>query len=273
MSKVLVNVHGAGKQMSDFYKEALAELTLILGSEPACLPCWYADLSNVGSAVRAYRRPSPRENKVREALLEEICQRQRELQRAPLSKRSPRRTTVRAGSMSARTVRPSTRRATRSLMDMPAMVTDVIADVVRYLFDSRLQKAIKQRLNAVLVKAAEGYDETILVSHSLGTVASFDVLRDAADRYNITRFVTMGSPLRKLATVGCHSMNLGAISRDTVPFWRNLYDTTDLVADAIGPAFPGYPIEDVFIQVADAPIPSHDYWRNRQVLEMIAGWL
>ncbi len=273
MSKVLVNVHGAGKQMSDFYKEALNALAGILGAEPACLPVWYAQLSNIGSPVRG-RRPesSPEALEFRAALTEEILQRQQEWEREQQTRKSRRKSSPRRGTRSGSTAR-NTVPSSRGLIDIAAVGADLVSDVVRYTFDAKLQKAVKERLHAALEQAAKDYDETILVSHSLGTVVAFDALRERADRYNVVRFVTMGSPLRKLVTLGRRSSDLGAINRATLPFWRNLYDTTDPVADAIGPAFPGYLIEDVFVQVADAPVPSHDYWRNAQVLNMLSEWL
>ena len=80
MSKVLVNIHGAGKQMSDFYVEGLAALTGILGAEPACLPCWYADLSNIGVPVFDPEDPSlsPEARDFQAEFGQEIYQRRRE---------------------------------------------------------------------------------------------------------------------------------------------------------------------------------------------------
>ncbi|MSP13387.1 MAG: hypothetical protein EXR62_10585 [Chloroflexi bacterium] len=252
MSKVLVNIHGAGKEMSDFYVEGLKALTAILGAAPACLPCWYANLSNIGSAVFGIEDPgAPSEaTEFRNQLWQEINTSRQEIE----AEADP--TQVDFG-----------------LVDSAAIIADLVTDVMGYVFDSRLQADIQQLLKDILAKATADYDETILVSHSLGTVVAFDVLRQNADRYKISKFITMGSPLRKLVRLGRRSSGLGAINHSTVPLWRNLYDTTDPVANPIGPAFPGYPIEDVFIDVATAPLPSHDYWRNSQVLQMIADTL
>jgi len=252
MSKVLVNIHGAGKQMSDFYVEGLAALTGILGAEPACLPCWYADLSNIGMPVFGLEDPSlpPEAREFQAEFGQEINQRRREIE-AELP----------PGEIEF------------GLADVGAILADVVSDVTRYVFDAAVQRPIKARLSDALERAARDYDETILVSHSLGTVVAFDVLREAADRYKIATFFTLGCPLRKLVRLGRRPADLGAINPASVPRWLNLYDTTDPVADAIGPALPGYPIEDVFIQVATAPVPSHDYWRNTQVLRMIGDTL
>lgn len=246
MKRVMVNVHGAGKQMSNFYAEGLKALTRLLGAEPAMRPCWYADLSNIGSAVFGVGEDLPPEaDEFRTALRQEI----REQKKA-----------VEAG-----------QEAEFGLIDAAAAIAaDLVADVTRYVFDPDLASAIQARLHDVLAKASVEADDIVLVSHSLGTVVAFDALHDAASRYKVSKFFTMGSPLLKLVHLRRRSSDLGQISPATVPLWRNLYDTTDPVADAIGPGFPGYPIQDVFIQVADAPVPSHDYWRNPQVLAMLA---
>jgi len=249
MSKVLVNIHGGGKFMSDFYIPQVRALTNILGSQPPCLPCWYGDLSDVGPKVRDLGPEwSPEAQAFRAAFEQELRQHLR------LS-------TERSASTPA---------TPRGLADIAYSAADVVNDVVRYLFDTRLQQEIQKRLIDVLERATQDYAETILVSHSLGTVISFDVLRAGANRYKIGQFITLGCPLRKLVRIGIRPSDLGAITRTTVPQWRNIYDTTDPVADAIGPAFPGYPIEDVFVDNATLPIPSHDYWGNPQVLELIA---
>lgn len=281
MGKVLVNVHGAGKAPSNFFAKGLKALTQLLGAEPVQFPCWYADLCHPGG-VRSLKPLPPEAEQARAALIEEMLQRRNDLERegrartsAPPASAGGAATKGRATLISGKATRgKATFTGTaRGLTDLPVAVTDAASDVIRYLFDGKMQKSIRNRLAQVLDKATADDAEIILVSHSLGTVVAFDVLREQAGRYPIKRFVTMGSPLRKLATTGIHPADLGAITTQTIPFWRNLYDNTDFVADAIGPAFPGYPIEDVFIQVADLPIPSHNYWENLQVQKMIAGWL
>ncbi len=272
MSRVLVNVPGAGRIPKDYYREALQALTQILGAEPAHLPCWFSDLFESGG-TRSARPLPPEARQARAALVKEMLRSQKELEREQRTRAKSRPASAAARPRVKRRRAARTTRATRGPGGLSMRELYSATDVVRYLFDPRLQTSIRGRLAEVLEQAARNYTEIVLVSHSLGTVVAFDVLRDLAPRYPLQRFVTMGAPLRKLALIGCQPMDLGAITPETVPFWRNLYDTTDLIADAIGPAFPGYPIEDVFIQVADLPVPSHDYWPNEQVLNMIAGWL
>ncbi|MBM3127583.1 MAG: hypothetical protein FJ009_02995 [Chloroflexi bacterium] len=69
--------------------------------------------------------------------------------------------------------------------------------------------------------------------------------------------------------------DLGAITAQTVARWYNLYDTTDWIADPLGPAFPkpGYRLHDIFVNVAFDPISSHDYFNNRETIQMFADAL
>ena len=253
MSKILVNIHGAGKQMSNFYVESLEALGKIMGSQPECLPCWYADLCNVGSPVYGLDDPSlpPDALEFRQALRHEIRERRKAIESQMQSAAD-----VEFGTLETMTI-----------------IADLVADVTGYLFNGELESKIRQRLRDVLAQAAQRAGETVLVSHSLGTVVAFDVLREEAQHYRVAEFITMGSPLLKLVRLGRRAPDTGKINRQTVRRWRNLYDTTDPVADAIGPAMPTTRIEDIYIQVADAPVPSHDYWRNADVLTLIAETL
>jgi hypothetical protein len=246
MSKVLVIVHGAGKPMSDFYVKPVADLAAVLGHPPDCIPCWYADLSNIGSPVRGM---NPEAEAFRRRFEEDL-----ERQAAK----------VEGGEEAG----PVARGLTSTIAD----VTDLVADVTRYLFDSTLQEPMRDRLRDAM-RQAKSYDETVLVSHSLGTVLAYDVLREHADTYNVSHFMTMGCPLRKVVKAGARTGDVGKITEQTVAMWRNLYDTLDPVANAIGPQFPGYPIQDMYVHAGTLGIPAHDYWSRANVLQMIAGFL
>ena len=129
-----------------------------------------------------------------------------------------------------------------------------------------IQRAIKHGLD----QAVQEYDEIVLASLSLGTVVSFDVLKQSADRYKIASWFTTGSPLAKLRRVGARPSDLGVIAPANVARWLNLYDTTDIIADAIGPQFPDYRLYDVFVQVGNDPISAHDYFNNGETLDLLA---
>jgi hypothetical protein len=149
----------------------------------------------------------------------------------------------------------------------------VIRQVCQYLGNHRTQGAVQTRIREKLDSVISAYDEIVLVTHSLGTVVAFDVLHDCADRYDkISHWFTLGSPLAKVMRLGRRS-DLGRINYRTVKHWFNLYDTTDVIANALGPLFskPDYLIYDIFVDVAEEPMPSHDYFRNSQTLDYIAA--
>ncbi len=151
----------------------------------------------------------------------------------------------------------------------------VIEQVGRYLFDAELRNRVQGEVVNALDQAARTFDEIVLVSHSLGTLVSYDVLRARADQYKIAYWFTLGSPIAKVARVRSELKDLGKISRATVAWWFNVYDDTDFIANALGKALstPACPIYDVFVNVATDPISSHDYFTNPPTIKLIADVL
>ena len=148
-------------------------------------------------------------------------------------------------------------------------------EITGYLFNPNAYNAIQKRMRDGLDQAAQNGDAIVIASHSLGTVVAFDALHAIGARYNVSTFFTMGSPLAKLRRLGSRGTDLGQITSDHVKEWLNLYDTTDPIANVLGPAFPlpGYRLRDVFVDVSTDPIPSHDYFRNAETLATIAAAL
>lgn len=152
-------------------------------------------------------------------------------------------------------------------IDLPG----IIREVALYLGNTSVREQIKAELKTRLEQATR-YDEIVLVSHSLGAIIAFDVLRECADAYgSIAAWFTLGCPLQKVARIG-YPTDLGKISSATVHAWFNLYDTTDIVAGPIGPLFAAarYPLYDVFVDVGLDPMGSHDYFRDSPTLDLIA---
>lgn len=150
----------------------------------------------------------------------------------------------------------------------------MIRTLVLYLTNPTLRDQVKSQLRRQLDQAMQ-YDEIVLVSHSLGTVVAFDLLAECADAYaKISYWFTLGCPLVKIQRLGYPTF-LGKISPAAIRNWLNIYDTTDIVANAIGPVFSGpyYPLHDIFIDVGKDPLGSHDYLRNSETLDMIASTL
>ncbi len=152
-------------------------------------------------------------------------------------------------------------------IDLPS----IIRQVALYLGNTPLRERVKSELKARLEQAAR-YDQIVLVSHSLGSIIAFDVLRECADAYgSVAVWFTLGCPLQKVARIG-YPTDLGKISLATVHTWFNLYDTTDIIGGPIGPLFASarYPLYDVFMDVGRDPMDSHDYFRDSPTLDLIA---
>jgi len=145
-----------------------------------------------------------------------------------------------------------------------------VREVGQYLFTPSIAAQIQARLVAGLDQAARQSDAIVLASLSLGTVVSIDVLRQFADRYEISYWFTTGCPLGKLRRVGVRPANLGAIKPANVTRWYNLYDTTDIIAEAIGPQFPAYRLHDIYVEVGNDPVSAHDYFNNGETLDLLA---
>lgn len=264
--KVIVFVHGAGKQSSTYYKEPLAALTTLLGNEPPAVSVWFSDIANVGSPVRTRGRG-----------------RGHQRPRAPVKPASldteevaTFKTAFAMLVQSDMNSLPQYERHT-AVFGMPAQfLAEIIAtdlnQVASYLFSSKIYNAIQTRMLDGLNKAMGMGDELVIASHSLGSVVAFDALRQVSAGHNVSTFFTLGSPLSKLRRLSIRTADLGAIP-DMVGEWLNLYDTTDPVANALGPVFPSnqFRLRDVFVDVDNDPIHSHDYFGNPESLAELAA--
>lgn len=247
--RVMVLIHGAGPFPPDWYKPVVAAIGKELGHPFDYLPVYFADIAT----RRAALADSPAKAKFK-------SQFQKELEKSfQVAKSSP-------------TLSPT--RKTRALaltspIQMYAITTQHVAD---YFFSPATRAAIQARLIEKLDEARKKFGEIVLVAHSLGTVVSFDVLKQYVARYNVVAFFTAGSPIAKLRRIGKYDDRLGAIDYQHVKRWYNVYDTTDWVADPLGPSFPkpGYRVFDVFVDIGVLPDASHDYFRNRETLQLFA---
>jgi hypothetical protein len=251
--KVMVIIHGAGVFPDDYYKPLVAAIEQRLGGPFHYVPVYYADITNPPGGIGALdvTPESPDAVKFKQSLMDEM-QRAYDAQRESL----------RADSVTANVAEPGN-------VEGIALVQALAREVTRYLFTPSVTSAIQQRLIAGLDQAVP-YGEIILASLSLGTVVSFDVLKQSADHYKISTWFTTGCPLGKLRRVGIRSADLGAISPTTVGHWLNLYDTNDIVASPLGPQFPGYRLYDVFVEVGTNPLTAHDYFNNPATWDLMA---
>ncbi len=252
--KVMVLVHGAGNIDSKYFEPFVAEIEKRIGGPFNFTPAYYGDVTNSPGrfSALATRQDSRQVMEFQRAF-------QKELEFAyasiPPAQRAPSITSF-------------------TLASSINVIATVTKEVSLYLFDTFITSKAKVRVTTALDQAMEQYEQIVLFSHSLGTVVAFDVLRECADRYNrIAYWFTTGCPLGKLRRIGMRGDDLGAIKASTIGRWYNIYDTSDIVADAIGPCFPrpGLRIHDIFVDVAADPIGSHDYMSNSETLDMLAA--
>lgn len=275
MSKVIVFVHGAGKHKKDYYKETLAGLTTLLGAEPASVGVWYSDIangeSNGGAAKRRKsagagsshpaRKPNRRHDTKSALDGEEVANFKAAFSMLVHSDFN---------------ALPHHERHNAAFI-MPAqflaeMIASDLIQVAEYLFSSKTYNAIQTRMRDGLNHALGLGDELVIASHSLGSVVAFDCLHETAAHSNVSTFFTLGSPLSKLRRLNIRTNDLGAIP-GSIGEWLNLYDTTDPIANALGPMFPSRPfrLRDVFVDVETDPIRSHDYFHNQETLAELAA--
>ncbi|MEW5720009.1 MAG: hypothetical protein AB1817_15380 [Chloroflexota bacterium] len=251
--KVLVMVHGAGTFPEDWYKPLVAAVEKELGHSFAYLPVYYADVTN---RPRARALETPEQSQFKANF-------ERELRKSFDAARS------------SPTI-PADRAV--SIAGLPAPLErfgGITKELAAYFFDAGVRAEIQARLTTVLDQAKQKSQDIVLACLSLGTVVCFDALRQSAQRYRIPFWFTTGAPIAKLRRIGVYDDNLGALTAQNVARWYNVYDTTDWIADPLGPSFPkpGYRLHDIFVNVAFDPIASHDYFTNRETIKMFADAL
>jgi len=102
-------------------------------------------------------------------------------------------------------------------------------DVFKYLYDSNIRKIIENGVRATLNSTRE----TVVVSHSLGTVVAYTLLlRDGTQAgWKVPQFVTLGSPLAVTAIRAALKATVApAQCPQCVGKWFNARDDLDVVA-------------------------------------------
>ncbi|MDA3860411.1 MAG: hypothetical protein PF445_04215, partial [Melioribacteraceae bacterium] len=103
--------------------------------------------------------------------------------------------------------------------------------------DCSLKENIQNRLSGVLAKYINY--EILLISHSMGTIVTFDVLSKLSDEHTINTLITIGSPLGLPIIVGRIFADQKLLKNNiTKPFtpncisnkWYNLSDSLDNIA-------------------------------------------
>lgn len=116
------------------------------------------------------------------------------------------------------------------------ILSATLKDMAAYYKDQDTRSQIQQRLIEKL--AAYRDHEVILISHSMGTIVAYEVLRQVGSQtewlgFNLRHFITMGSPLGLTAIKGQILTNENEKLRTPTPVthsWVNFSDPDDIVA-------------------------------------------
>jgi len=100
-----------------------------------------------------------------------------------------------------------------------ARINDFLTDVWLYLDKPAVQSAIDAIIEAELTD-----EPTLVVSHSLGTVVAYNILRK--NKINLAGLMTLGSPL----AIKAITAKLGLLENVAPKRWVNAYDVADIVA-------------------------------------------
>jgi hypothetical protein len=128
-----------------------------------------------------------------------------------------------------------------------AVIKKAAMEAFYFLFDKeyerkdgarfRVRQELRKRLLDELAKAREAGEKIVIVSHSMGTMVAYDVLRNCPECPQVDTLITLGSPL------GIQEVQDELVAVDagagTVDFpaaklrrWINIYDRLDPVAGA-----------------------------------------
>ncbi len=131
-----------------------------------------------------------------------------------------------------------------------AILKRFIPDVAAYFFQEEFRTRMQQRVRDVLIPGGQ----YIVVAHSLGTIITFELLRELARSISVPLWVTLGSPLgidevKELLEEKGNSMQSPA----SVQSWKNFADPLDPVAaDKI--------LADEYTAVPPATIRDRQIW-------------
>ena len=150
---------------------------------------------------------------------------------------------------------------------------DVVADAANYIARNAVRTAAQHVLHTTLGEAHKGASgaPVVIVSHSQGTIISYDVLRQAGTNYaGMSTLITMGSPLRSY--LGPLQWGARQLAFPPSVRWLNLYDKKDIVGQDLRGVvdWPSpKPVDQVVDNVSKAG-GAHNHWRNPQVVKAVA---
>jgi hypothetical protein len=159
----------------------------------------------------------------------------------------------------------------RALDKVPGINAQAVALATRDVFRYLRQAGVSIPINKGVMDVLQPNTETVVVSHSLGTVVCYNLLRTPGANLKITQFVTLGSPLaitpikRALAPLGWPPALVGK--------WFNARDPRDVVAlfPLTPNKFPPQPITDksTVKNSQDDPHSIEDYLQDHDIARCI----
>jgi hypothetical protein len=115
----------------------------------------------------------------------------------------------------------------RLLSQIPGVDMNTIALVTHDVFCYLSQPGISAHINRGVQEAFTRECDNVVVSHSLGTVVAYNVLRMLDNTYRASHLITLGSPL----AIGAIRNMLAPLTRaGRVEEWSNARDPKDIVA-------------------------------------------
>jgi hypothetical protein len=115
----------------------------------------------------------------------------------------------------------------RAIDRVPGVNSGVVDLVTRDVYVYLTFGGVRRKIDRIVADAFDD-DETIVISHSLGTVVAYNVLLARAAELPVPRFLTLGSPLGVRA-LQRHLVS-PLVNPPSVASWRNAFDDRDVVA-------------------------------------------
>ncbi len=99
-----------------------------------------------------------------------------------------------------------------------------LKEVFVYLDWNKARKAVEDTVVKMITD-----EPTVVIGHSLGSVVSYRVLAEHADKMDLRGYVTIGSPLG-IKAISTKLALLGMLEQPSKNGWYNAYDERDIVA-------------------------------------------
>jgi hypothetical protein len=259
----VILVHGVGNQSKDWSKSFQSALKQALGADATrvrLIDAYWAPLSGLKDLVRP--RMALGGAAAQMSLEDEMYARaEREFAEALGAAAAPR--------AAARAFGPGD--AWAWIKDKFDGGKELVADSSNYVSRNGVRTAVQNVLHARLGEAHRAGAATIVVAHSLGTVISYDVLRQAGANYpGLRTWITMGSPLQWFFSV--FQWGKQPIGMPPGVRWVNLYVKRDLAGKnlkgAVDWASP-QPLDKAVDNVKNAG-NAHNHWGNKEVVAHVA---